>query len=283
MEDQETTPTAAGGDRAAHVETILRIHQGFAASQALFTADALGVFDRLAAGPLDLDALAAAVGVEPAPLERLLILCSAVGLLERDGARFRLSDVSAACLVKERPGIRGRSLRPVSTRHVSVVRPPGARAARGAAAVASGAAVREDHALRGGVPRRGFASRVSPGDVQPQLPDRTRGSRATRLLRVSSRRGHRWWDRRVRHRPRERHPGLRGTIFDLPQVEPAAREAIARHGLDDRLTSRPATSSATRTPTCTCWETSSTTGTRPTARASSRSSTGAFLLGRMCR
>ena len=29
--DEQTTTTAAGGDRAAHVETILRIHQGFAA------------------------------------------------------------------------------------------------------------------------------------------------------------------------------------------------------------------------------------------------------------
>lgn len=235
MEDTETTTTAAGGDQAAHVETILRIHQGFAASQALFTADALGVFDALAAGPLDLEALAAAVGVKPAPLERLLILCSAVGLLERDGARFRLSDASAACLVKARPGYVGglfalsrNGMYPLYEHLEHALReqqPQWHRVPRFAKTTPFEAVYRDETSLREF--HEAMFSLSYPTAIA--AAERLDFSGFRRIVDIGGGTGG------FAIGLLERHPGLGGTIFDLPQVERAAREAIARHGLDDRL------------------------------------------------
>jgi hypothetical protein len=88
-------------------EQAMRIASGYAASQILFNADELGLFQLLKEGPRDLHSLAQAVGLKPGPLERLLIGCCSLGLLSRAGERFTLTDLSRTCLLKGEPGYIG--------------------------------------------------------------------------------------------------------------------------------------------------------------------------------
>ena len=90
-------------------EPIMRIAMGFMAAKHLFVAGAIGIFEKLAAGAATADELAGRCGV---PFRTLRISADAMlslGLLERDGERYRNSSVAAAFLA----GKPGPDLRPM--------------------------------------------------------------------------------------------------------------------------------------------------------------------------
>ena len=89
-------------------EAIMRIAMGFMAAKHLFVATAIGIFEKLADVPATPDELAAKCGI---PVRTLRISADAMvslGLLERDGERYRNTAVTAAYLA----GAVGPDLRP---------------------------------------------------------------------------------------------------------------------------------------------------------------------------
>src|SRR4026207_965798 len=91
----------------AFTEQVMRIATGFTASQILFHSDALWLIDLLKDGPRSLVLIAETCGIQPRPLERLLIGCCSLGLMKRIGDTFDLTEVSRNCLVRSEPGYVG--------------------------------------------------------------------------------------------------------------------------------------------------------------------------------
>ncbi|KAM5221076.1 putative bifunctional dTTP/UTP pyrophosphatase/methyltransferase protein [Ctenodactylus gundi] len=84
-------------------EALLALIHGFKASQALFAACALRVFDVLrdAGGPRDAGHVAAAVGTSPGGMRRLLRACAALGLLRKTQTGYANSALAARHLVSD--------------------------------------------------------------------------------------------------------------------------------------------------------------------------------------
>lgn len=83
---------------------ILQVATGFWASQALLTAVDLRVFTALFGGPKTAADLAAELSADPNALEALLDANCALGFLQRNGDRYRNTEVSNAFLVEGSPG-----------------------------------------------------------------------------------------------------------------------------------------------------------------------------------
>jgi acetylserotonin N-methyltransferase len=77
---------------------VLDLIEAFRRSKTMFTSVSLGVFDRLQEGPANAAELAAALGVHPDALERLLDGCAALGLLEKERGSYRNSAAAEAYL-----------------------------------------------------------------------------------------------------------------------------------------------------------------------------------------
>jgi hypothetical protein len=79
-------------------DRIFEIAQGFMASKHLFAASALGVFEAIGEGPVDLDGLAARTGLTRRSARISADAMVAIGLLERHDGRYTNSLVAAAFL-----------------------------------------------------------------------------------------------------------------------------------------------------------------------------------------
>ena len=90
-------------------EPILQIATGFMASKQLFTATAIGLFEKLADAPASLEELARRCGIPQRTLRINVDAMVSLGLLERDNDRYRNSAVAARFL----SGTTGTDLRPV--------------------------------------------------------------------------------------------------------------------------------------------------------------------------
>ena len=90
-------------------EPIMRIALGFMAAKHLFVASSIGVFEKLASGPATLDELAAKCAIPQRTLGISADAMVSLGLLERDGNRYRNSAAAAAFL----SGGGGHDLRPI--------------------------------------------------------------------------------------------------------------------------------------------------------------------------
>ena len=73
---------------------------GFAATQILLCSDELGVFEALRAGPQEIDGLAAALHLPAESLERLLTAAAAMGMLQRNGTTFSLTPLARTHLLR---------------------------------------------------------------------------------------------------------------------------------------------------------------------------------------
>jgi acetylserotonin N-methyltransferase len=82
---------------------VLDLLNAFRCSQVMFSAVALGAFDRLASGPAPLPTLAADLGANPDALGRLLDTCVGLGLLARAGADYAITPVAATYLTRSSP------------------------------------------------------------------------------------------------------------------------------------------------------------------------------------
>src|SRR5215510_2520208 len=90
-------------------DPIMRIALGFMAAKHLFIASGIGLFDALAGGPAELDELAAKLAIPRRTLRISADAMVSLGLLEREGNRYRNSAVAAAFL----SGALGHDLRPM--------------------------------------------------------------------------------------------------------------------------------------------------------------------------
>jgi SAM-dependent methyltransferase len=90
-------------------DPILRIALGFMAAKHLFVASTIGLFEALAGGPATLNELAKKCGVPRRTLGISADAMTSLGLVERDGDRYRNSEVVAVFLA----GTPGPDLRPM--------------------------------------------------------------------------------------------------------------------------------------------------------------------------
>ena len=90
-------------------DPIMRIAMGFMAAKHLFVASEIGIFEQLASAPATLDELAVRCGIPRCTLRINADAMVSLGLLEREGDRYRNSAASAAFLA----GGAGVGLRPM--------------------------------------------------------------------------------------------------------------------------------------------------------------------------
>ena len=90
-------------------EPIMKIAMGFMAAKHLFAASEIRLFEALASGPASLDELADRTGVPSRTLAIVAAAMVGLGLIERDGDRYRNGDAVAAFLA----GNPGADLRPM--------------------------------------------------------------------------------------------------------------------------------------------------------------------------
>lgn len=86
---------------------LFEMSSAYQISQTLYVAIRLRVFTCLSGRSLTAQEVAEAVGIHPRPAERLLNVCVALDLLEREGERYRNSPLAEQCLVEEAPGFCG--------------------------------------------------------------------------------------------------------------------------------------------------------------------------------
>lgn len=103
--------SAAGLAHGPDPTPLLRLITGYWESQALLTANRLGLFAALADGPRTAAEVSEAIGTRPRPTRLLLNACAALGLLEADAGAYGNAPVAAAFLVPGRPGYLGNGVR----------------------------------------------------------------------------------------------------------------------------------------------------------------------------
>jgi hypothetical protein len=201
-------------------EWLTALHQGYRAARVLQVAVELDVFTALAAGPATVDTLASQLGAERDPLERLLTACASLGLVERDGDRFRNSEVAETCLVAGRPLFQGDAvahsfdLWAGYDQLLARVRP-------------SAPATR-----RYGHFTRAMHERAIAGLAQ-QLARNVDLSSRRQLFDVGGGAG------TFSVALCQRYPELRAVVFDRPMALAVAREVVEAYGLADRIMLRP--------------------------------------------
>lgn len=209
-------------------EALAAYHWPHFAARVLQTANALGVFERLADGPRAARELAADLGAHAGKLEALLDACCAMRLLEKAGTRYCLSRLAAETLVPGARFYQGDILRhfydlwdlmselPEAVKTGAFTRNPFGRTEpwksreafiRGMCNLAVGGQARRLVEL---VPLRGRRRLLDVG-----------GGPGTYSICFC-----------------ERNPALTAEIFDLPDAIAIARENVARYGLTDRITLR---------------------------------------------
>jgi SAM-dependent methyltransferase len=91
--------------------SIVALSTGFWASQVLLTCNRIGLFGALASGPLEVEAICAALNTCPRPTRLLLKACVALGLVRESESGFANSVEADAFLVPGRPGFLGDAIR----------------------------------------------------------------------------------------------------------------------------------------------------------------------------
>jgi len=213
---------------------VIELIQAFRRSKAMFTAVALGVFDRLRESPARAPELAAAMAVDAGALERLLDACAALGLLRKSGGVYSNDPVAGVYLCAASP----HSLRGYICYSDAAHYPLWGNLDT---AVAEGTHrwkqtfgwdgpifdhfFRTEEAMRDFLlGMHGFGMLTSPRVVTAFDLGRFR-----RLVDLGGATGH------LAIAACERYPQLRATVFDLPRVAPLAREQVALSSARERI------------------------------------------------
>jgi SAM-dependent methyltransferase len=218
-----STPTATDARfGTVDPEPILRLASGFMAAKHLFAANELGLFEALAEAPTTIDGLAARTGLTRRAARISADAMVALGLLDREGERYRNSDVAATFLA----GSGRADLRPFLRFWDKISYPTWCELA---GALAKGPA-KEIFALddeQQAVASAGIeAILTGPAAALPEAVD---FSRHRRLLDVGGGTGS--WSIAVA----QAHPHLEAAVFELPAVAEIARQRIAETGLASRI------------------------------------------------
>lgn len=102
---------ANSGQQRLDPSPLMRLSTAYWDSQALLTANRIGLFDLLADKPLDSNAIADKLQTAPRPTRLLLKACVGLGLLEEVEGGFHNTPLSAAFLVSGTPAYMGNAIR----------------------------------------------------------------------------------------------------------------------------------------------------------------------------
>jgi predicted O-methyltransferase YrrM len=203
----------------------MRLATGYWESRCLLTANDLGIFEALAAGPRTADAVASAQGLDPRAARLLLKACVGLGLIEEEERGFRNHPVTQAFLVPGSPAYLGGAIRYGSDMWEAWSR-LGEALRRGAPVVPAEAYTGEDpertrryvYAMHGRAAGMG-AALVALVDLsgRRRLLDVGGGPGTCSALFARA------------------HPELRATVLDLPQVVALAGEILASMGATGRV------------------------------------------------
>ena len=205
-------------------DPIMRVAMGFMAAKHLFIASEIGVFEKLADGPATLDELAVKSGIPRRTLRISADAMVSLGLLERDGDRYRNSGAAAAFLA----GDTGSGLRPMLRFWDKISYP---------------AWFNFENAVRSGEGQRHFErfteeeQQIFSAGVEAfsagmasALPTSYDFSGHRRILDVAGGTGS------FLIPILRRHPAARGTLFELPGACAAARRRLAGEPEAPRVT-----------------------------------------------
>lgn len=217
-------------------QEILDVANRFAEAQALLAAVELGLFTALRGGGATADELCRRLQLDPQPAADFLHLLIALGLLEKDGDKFRDSEAAERFLVEGEPGYMGSSLGYYSR----LMYPSWG----GVAGALRGAADESGDAPRGDDWTSGFYASVVgrpdtledfldgldsynsvPGELLAEAVDWS-GHRS--VLDVGGARGH-----HASHIAQVA-PHLEVGVFDLPQLKEKFDELTAKRGVSER-------------------------------------------------
>jgi hypothetical protein len=196
-------------------DPIMGIAMGFMAAKHLFVASEIGLFTGFAQGPATLDELAARGGIPRRTAGISADAMVSLGLLERDGERYRNSDVAAAFLA----GQPGSDLRPM-LRFWNRISYPGRLALEDAVRAGAGQpkfgqfSNEEQQVFSAGVEAFSAATATA-------LAANYDFSQHRRLLDIGGGTGS------FLLAILRRHPALRGTLFELPGACEVARRRLA--------------------------------------------------------
>jgi 8-O-methyltransferase len=216
-------------------EAVLQVAAGARKAKVLFVAVELGIFAELAGEPLGAEELGTRLGLHPLGCRDMLLALLAMGLLERDAAGYRNAPVADAYLVRGRPGFLGGFLRFLDR-------------------VLHEAWQGLEHSVRTGEPHNSAA-----GDGDPYEPMYGDGSDRTGFLDamdvlsapIGAQLSQLDWSRRrsfvdvggargsLAAQIVKANSHLGATVFDLPELEPAATEHLTELGLRDAVTFQP--------------------------------------------
>ena len=213
---------------------VLDLIEAFRHSKTMFTAVALGIFDRLHHSPARAAALAAGLGLHPSALERLLDGCAALGLLHKENGQYSNQPVAEYYLYSGSPDTLSGYIRYSDEALFRMWSNLGDAVREGTprwkqtfdieGAIFSGF-YRDDAAMRDFLRgMHGFGMLTSPRVVAAFDLSRFR-----RMVDLGGGTGH------LAIAACRQYPHLRAVVFDLPRVTAVARETIAASGMQDRI------------------------------------------------
>jgi hypothetical protein len=219
------------------VAPILQTAFSFWGSKVLLTAVELGVFSRLAAGPMTADELGSALGIHPRGRLDFFDALVAMRFLARDGdgptSKYRNTEAGAVYLDRKSPRYVGGILEMLNARLFRFWHdlPEALRTGKPQNEMKHGgkgmfeelyadlARLEQFMGAMTGLSRINFEAFAQTVDLTPYKTLLDVGG-ATGLLCIEV---------------AKRHPHLQCTTFDLPQVEPIAKRSIAAAGLSSRV------------------------------------------------
>jgi SAM-dependent methyltransferase len=200
----------------------MQLASGFMAAKHLFAAQELGIFEALGDGPATIDVLAARTGLAVRAARISADAMVALGILERDGDRYRNGGVAATYLSGRGPG----ALRPFLRFWDKVSYPAWEGLADALARGPAQAIFEFDDELQQVISEGIEAILAGPARAPGGAVDLTAHRR---LLDIGGGTGS--WTIAVA----QRYPDLLATVLELPTVAELARARIADAGLDDRI------------------------------------------------
>ena len=213
---------------------VLDLIEAFRHSKTMFTAESLGIFDRLHQRAATAAELAEELGLHAGALERLLDGCAALGLLAKENGVYRSQPVADHYLYSGSPDTLSGYVRysdealfRMWANLADAMREgtPRWKQTFGIDGAIFGGFYRTDDAMRSFLRgMHGFGMITSPAVVGAFDLSRFR-----RMVDLGGGTGH------LAIAACERYPDLRAVVFDLPRVTAMAREYIAACGLADRV------------------------------------------------
>jgi SAM-dependent methyltransferase len=200
---------------------------GLIAARAVGVATSLGVFDALAEASASPGELAERLDLDPLGSEVLLTALLALGYVERDGERYRPTEVAARLLVRSSPESIATFVGAQNDLHWDVLTPL-ADAVRTGRAYRLHEERRDDPAWEAYI--RGLFE-ISRGE-QDANAALVPVEDPTRMVDVAG--GHGGFAMAMCRR----HPSLHATVLDLPPAVAVGRRIVAEEGMSDRVSFR---------------------------------------------